>query len=184
MPSVRRHRIRHVGVLAMLVALGCAAYTKDTDFSLSQFGDATVIIARPSSRIIAERPRVVGAGLRSVLCTEPSPDVAIALARSGNLSGGASVPSGPSANLSAGFAASETATKMDGRTATVVALRDGLYFACQGYVNGVLGLNSYALILSRYGRLLSKSVGGEAPGAGCGVPVGSGSRPPVDQRLA
>lgn len=52
-----------------------------------------------------------------------------------------------------------------------------MYFACQGYVNGVLGLNSYALILSQYGRLLSELVGGEAAGIGAGTQVRSGSDP-------
>jgi hypothetical protein len=48
----------------------------------------------------------------------------------------------------------ETATQLAGRTAGVLALRDGLYAACQSYVNGVLGHDAYAMILSQYGNLL------------------------------
>jgi hypothetical protein len=43
---------------------------------------------------------------------------------------------------------------MLGRTAGVVALRDGLYYACQAYANQLIGKDAYALILSQYGNLL------------------------------
>ena len=45
-----------------------------------------------------------------------------------------------------------------GRTAGVVALRDGLYAACQAYANGVLGQDAYSVILSQYGTLLVRLV--------------------------
>jgi hypothetical protein len=123
-----------------------------------------VLIARPSSRIITERSRQVPGGLENrgnerVLCTEPSPDVAIALARSSQISGSGNAPGGPSVSISGSISSSETASLLAGRTAGVVALRDGLYSACQAYVNGVIGHDAYAVILSRYGNLLVEFVG-------------------------
>jgi hypothetical protein len=55
-----------------------------------------------------------------------------------------------------------------GRTAGVLALRDGLYAACQSYVNGVLGHDAYALVLSQYGNLLVALAGTQTSG----TPVG------------
>jgi Putative peptidoglycan binding domain len=45
-----------------------------------------------------------------------------------------------------------------GRTAGVVALRDGLCAACQAYANGALGQDAYSVILSQYGTLLVRLV--------------------------
>ncbi len=59
---------------------------------------------------------------------------------------------------------------MAGRTAGVVALRDGLYSACQAYANGIIGRRAYALILSQYGDLL---VALAASGTSAAAPNGS-----------
>ena len=84
---------------------------------------------------------------------DPSPDVAIAFGRS--LSAQASIAAQAGTD-SGQFAASSTeaATALAGRTAGVLALRDGLYAACQAYTNGILGQDAYAMVLSQYGNLL------------------------------
>ena len=89
-----------------------------------------------------------------LLCSEPSPDWAIAFGRaiSGNASG--SVGGQASASLSGSSSTTEAVNAMLGRTAGVVALRDGLYSACQAYANHIIGKDAYALILSQYGNLL------------------------------
>jgi hypothetical protein len=73
---------------------------------------------------------------------------ALAIAASGGASGG------PSGSLSRNATTTEAISAMAGRTAGVVALRDGLYSACQAYANRVIGKDAYALILSQYGNLL------------------------------
>ena len=50
----------------------------------------------------------------------------------------------------------------------MLALRDGLYAACQAYVNGVLGHDAYSLVLSQYGNLLVALAGTKTSG----TPVG------------
>jgi hypothetical protein len=104
---------------------------------------------------------------QEILCEEPSPDWAIAFgtAFAGAASGGAS--GGPSGSVSGSATTTEAITALAGRTAGVVALRDGLYSACQAYANQLIGKDSYSLILSQYGNLLvALASGGGGGGAG------------------
>ena len=48
----------------------------------------------------------------------------------------------------------------------MVALRDGLYSACQAYANQLIGKDAYSLILSQYGNLLVALASGGGGGAG------------------
>ena len=89
-----------------------------------------------------------------VLCTEPSPDWAVAFGSAAGGSFTTNVAGRASAGASGTASTSEAITAMLGRTAGVAALRDGLYAACQAYSNKVIGRDAYALILSQYGNLL------------------------------
>jgi hypothetical protein len=93
---------------------------------------------------------------QKIYCSEPSPDWATALATAMQLSGNVTVPQGPTGSVNGSASTTETVTQLAGRTAGVLALRDGLYAACQAYANGVLGQDAYALVLSQYGNLLIK----------------------------
>ena len=90
----------------------------------------------------------------ATMCTEPSPDVAVAFGTS--IAAQASIAAQGGGQNSGSFNAStsEVATALAGRTASVLALRDGLYATCQAYANGALGQSAYALGLSQYGNLL------------------------------
>jgi len=57
---------------------------------------------------------------------------------------------------------SEVVTALLGRSAGVVALRDGLYSACQAYANGIIGRDAYGLIISQYGTLIAQVAGAAA----------------------
>lgn len=111
----------------------------------------------------------------SVLCSEPSPDwaTAVGAAQAFSLSGGAA--SGPSGSLAGSAATTELITAMLGRTAGVVALRDGLYSACQAYANGIIGKDAYSLVLSQYGNLLVAL--GSSSGGGASASSGTPSTP-------
>jgi hypothetical protein len=115
------------------------------------------------------------ANAHDILCAAPSPDWATALAIAQQISGSGSAPGGPSASLSASNSLTETITALAGRTAGVVALRDGLYNACQAYANGVIGKDGYALVLSQYGNLLVALAGSSSGGGG----GGTSSSPPA-----
>ncbi|MCJ2110266.1 hypothetical protein MKK64_03415 [Methylobacterium sp. E-025] len=126
-------------------------------FQLDSVKAAAVI--GPNLRTISERDRLIfdqRTGENFVLptvCTEPSPDAAIAFGRA--LAANASVTIGGDSGSGAfNSSSTETSTSLEGRTAGVLALRDGLSEACRAYANGVIGQDAYALILSQYGNLL------------------------------
>jgi hypothetical protein len=117
------------------------------------------------------RPDGAELGRQEVLCEEPSPDWAIAFgtAFAGAASGGAS--GGPSGSVSGSATTTEVITALAGRTAGVVALRDGLYSACQAYANQLIGKDAYSLILSQYGNLLVALASGGGGGATTAAPA-------------
>ena len=124
-----------------------------------QFGASTTLATTGNLRLVTERPRPGPDGsLLPIVCTEPSPDYAIAFGQKGGGTLKVTVPQG-SGEGSASVETTEAATELKGRTAGVLALRDGLYAACQAYANGVIGHDAYAMILSQYGTLLVSLVG-------------------------
>ena len=125
--------------------------------------DSAFLTSGGDSRLITLRPPPSSKNdpiHQEILCSEPSPDWATAFATLRQLSGQGSAPGGPSASLQISSSDTETIAQMAGRTAGVVALRDGLYSACQAYANGIIGRRPYALILSQYGDLLVALTGG------------------------
>jgi hypothetical protein len=67
-----------------------------------------------------------------------------------------------------------------GRSTALLGLRDGLYRACEAYANGALGADAYALILSRYGQLMTTLfLGQDVTGAAGTEARATASSPPV-----
>ena len=128
-------------------------------------------------RVISERVHPVTG--RTVICTEPSPDVAKALSAAAQLSaqGG---NAGTTGSLAAGGASAETVMALAGRSTALLGLRDGLYRACEAYANGALGADAYALILSRYGQLMTTLFLGQDITGSAGTEAGATAQsPPV-----
>jgi hypothetical protein len=143
-----------------------------------KYGDSKNLAAGADIRFVNEREREVpGAGFLPTMCTEPSPDVAIAFGRTLAAQGSYSQTNEPSVSGSLNASSTETATELAGRTAGVLALRDGLYAACQAYTNGVLGQNAYAMVLSQYGNLLVALASPAPASSGSGGSGGSGTNP-------
>ncbi len=150
----------------------------------ADFGTTKALATTGALRLVTERARP---GYLPVVCSEPSPDYAVAFGRSAKatlvVNGAAPPPEAtpaaataaaagaPVGSGAAGFDGSTTEVVHpgEGRAAAVLALRDGLYAACQSYANGIIGHDAYAVILSQYGHLLVALVGGRAdpakPGA-------------------
>ena len=101
-----------------------------------------------SVRIITQRTHPVLHN--EVVCTEPPPDVAQAVATA--LSG-----SGNSGNVGGSLsgASAEAIAELAGRSTALLGLRDGLFRACEAYANGAIGQDAYALVISRYGHLMT-----------------------------
>ncbi|MBX9651134.1 MAG: hypothetical protein K2X57_29195 [Xanthobacteraceae bacterium] len=146
---------------AMSLALsGCGSLNFGT--KPVAFGSVDGIATTGGIRLITERSRTDIDGNRvPIVCTEPSPDYAVGITKKATVSGEGTIPT-----VVAGAAASEILKanvdtsseekieKLEGRKAGVLALRDGLYAACQSYANGIIGQDAYAIILSQYGALL------------------------------
>ncbi len=91
-----------------------------------------------------------------IICAEPSPDTLATIAASGGLSGGVSgIPAVPgSVDLATSFSNAEQAAFIGARNSTIQLLRDGLYRACEAYMNGALGDFGYGLVLVNYGKVM------------------------------
>lgn len=155
-----------VVVACLIACLLSACDSPSAKVTELQFGTSKTLATTGNLRLVTERPRWGADGFQPIVCTEPSPDYAIGFGRSGSFSANVAVPEGPTVAGAGAFALTEEVTKLDGRTAGVLALRDGLYAACQSYANGVLGHDAYAIILSQYGTLLVALVGKDGGAAG------------------
>lgn len=87
-------------------------------------------------------------GLNHVVCAEPSPDVAVAVAAAAS----AQVGRGKESAKIAG-ARSETMANITARTQTIQLLRDGLYRACEAYLNGAIDWRGYQQIIMGYDQM-------------------------------
>jgi hypothetical protein len=138
---------------------GCSPNERPMEY---QLGTTRSLVMGGNLRMVTERDREIrGAGVFPTVCSEPSPDVAIAFGKELSASAKINNPSGISGEGEGSYKSTEVATALAGRTAGVLALRDGLYAACQAYANGVIGHNAYAIILSQYGNLLVALAGTE-----------------------
>lgn len=160
---------------AALVLAGCSFLEDDVERGFAQSWSLTpATFTTADVRMITQRART-----GQIICTEPSPDVAKALSTAAQLtgSGGNGTATG---SLGAGGASAEAALALAGRSTALLGLRDGLYRACEAYANGVIGADAYALVLSRYGQLMTTLfLGQDVTGAAGSEAGGSVQSPPV-----
>jgi hypothetical protein len=82
---------------------------------------------------------------KRIVCAEPSPDVALAVAHS--LGAGVNVMGYGSGNLT--NAVSQGLAQLGERFAAVQLLRDVLYRSCEAYANGAISSTTYAVMMAR-----------------------------------
>jgi hypothetical protein len=162
----------------VLVLAGCSILEDDVERGFAQRDSSTpVTFTTADVRMIAQRKRPNSPDV--VTCTEPTPDVAKALSAAAQLSGsgGSGTATG---SLSAGGASAEAVVALAGRSTALLGLRDGLYRACEAYANGAIGADAYALVLSRYGQLMTTLFLGQDITGAAGTEAGASvSSPPV-----
>jgi hypothetical protein len=149
--------IRAMGAaLCGALALACAACdgTIFKTFNLKQ-GESLSIDARQRLVFVGDRDVLDGAGRATgrkvqVVCTEPSPDAIVAKAAA--IAASATSPQ-IAAALSGSF--TESAASIGVRTPTIQLLRDGLFRACEAYMNGILTRQDYHVILFNYDRIMA-----------------------------
>jgi hypothetical protein len=113
-----------------------------------------------------------------IVCAEPSPDVAVALAEAFSLGLSASAPNLGQAGLSLGAASAESLAELGRRTATVQLMRDLLYRACESYANGAISATGYAVMLSSIDKFaatlfLAEAAAGTTGGSGAIIRAGA-----------
>lgn len=145
--------MRIIGVALALAGL-TACDTPNFRTSQFQFGDATTLAATGNLRFITERTRELPGGRSRVICTEPNPDYATSSDTDAEATIKSTSTTSPISEGSVAVKTTEKVTALGGRSKGVLALRDGLYAACQAYVNGLIGKDAYSIILSQYGLLL------------------------------
>jgi hypothetical protein len=159
--------MRYAALMVAAMALAaCNTFEDDAQRTNARTGAFAFPAAftTADARIITERKHPVTG--QDVVCTEPSPDVAKAISTAFALSGQGSntPPAGASGTPSPGtvtasggtsMGSAEAVAELAGRSTALLGLRDGLFQACQAYANGVIGADIYALIVSRYGQLMT-----------------------------
>ena len=154
--------MRRLLCLAGIAALVAGCDTPNTRFASLEFGDAKGLAAGGNLRLITQRPREMAAGRngpaysQNVMCSEPSPDYLVTFDRKVTGKAQGNFVADAAATIDTNIEFNENAGQNGaGRTAGVLALRDGLYAACQAYANGIIGQDAYSAILSQYGFLIT-----------------------------
>jgi hypothetical protein len=159
-----RHQWVMVLVLAGFagVASGCDHQEKPVVLQEQIDSNNSALVTNAASRLIMDRPLPHSGDEKRLICSEPSPDIAVALSTALALTGSGKTPSGETVSVGYNETTAEAITSLAGRTEAVVALRDGLFKACEAYANGLIHREAYQLILSQYGDLLVTLMLGEA----------------------
>jgi len=157
-----------VACLLVLSLTGCANYIFKT-FDIDG-GDSISLDAK--QRLVLATQKGGKTGNRKIVCAEPSPDAFSAT--SASAAGSAAftfptlLPGGQPGNTSGsgGVAAatSESAASIGLRTQTIQLLRDGLYRACEAYMNGAIDQHQYNIILLNIDKLMVTLLGIDAIG--------------------
>lgn len=106
---------------------------------------------------------------KRITCTEPSPDVAVAVANSFGV--GISVFGQGAGSMSATQA--EGLIQLAERTVTVQLLREQMYRACESYSNGAITGTTYSLIMGKMNDTIVTLMLGETAGGAFGRSLGA-----------
>mgnify|MGYP001164776319 FL=1 len=118
------------GLVAALALGGCTGKTFE-QFDVSPNGRSVSVDA--TQRFLLVKPNPANTKSDVVVCAEPSPDAAMAVAA--QIAGSGVLPSGLQAGLSG--ARSESLASLGLRTPAIQLVRDMWYRACEGLINGV-----------------------------------------------
>jgi hypothetical protein len=136
-------------LVAAAVALGCMtlAGCSSTIFKPVSIDTqpTTSFSLDGKQRVVLVTDRGTKTNSKRVVCAEPSPDALVGIAAS--VSGALDVAGKGSAKAAASMA--EAVQSIGRRSQTIQLLRDGLYRACEAYLNGAINDEEYKLIISR-----------------------------------
>lgn len=162
--------------LTLVATLGLAACGAAPDAVLKQadFTDGQIIVTDSRLRIV-NNSAISASSLpgevdpHQIVCAEPSPDVATAIANS--FGGGLNVLGYGNAALSASHV--EGLVQLGERTATIQLLRDKMFQTCLAYSNGAISGTTYSFIMSRLDDTIVTLLMGETAGGAFGRSLAS-----------
>lgn len=179
-----RHETNRAVVLALCLAGGLPACNGPTLRVTPNMGDLHAIATSADVRLVLTKPvDPVDADYvrpKTITCAEPSPDMARivteALGSSSSLSVKGKLPGSPTpeqlnATMALSKSHAEAIAQMTERLATIQLLRDGLYRACEAYANGAISSTTYAIILSRFDKMMVTMLFGELAAGNFGRPL-------------
>ena len=137
-----------VGLIMVVFLSACSTIHKQ--FSIDS-DPATSTSLDAKQRLVLVTDKAGPEHNRKAVCAEPSPDVMVGLASSGALE--ALIPQADLTGKLAGSIA-ETLAQLGERTPTIQLLRDGLYRACEAYLNGGFSEHEYRNLLYGYDDLV------------------------------
>jgi hypothetical protein len=165
-------------VAGVLLTSACATSPRGI-FRTFNLNDGNVSVATDARQrmILAREPNVESRpGLvspYSIICAEPSPDVATAVASS--FGTGLSVLGQGTTTMSAEVA--EGLLQLGERTASIQLMRDMMYRACESYANGAITGTNYTLLMGQITETMITLLLGETAGGAFGRSQGAlGSR--------
>ncbi len=146
--STKTHALRATLIIAISLFISACSGTHYRSFTLDST-PKTSLSVDARQRVILTTDQGGPDGNKHVVCAEPSPDVFATAAISAALN----VKTGTE-QLGGGLSRAETAGALGMRTQTIQLLRDGLYRACEAYMNGVIEGDEYRKIISAYDEVL------------------------------
>jgi hypothetical protein len=178
--------------LFLACALGLAACNLPQDDASRTYSgklgpETNLLVMTAAGRMVVERPNPLPADPTtehrgpSIICTEPPPDVANALATllAAQLSGKG--PGGATGTGGLTSSSSEAVAELGGRSTALLGLRDGLFKACEAYANGIIGDDAYTLLLTRYGQLMVTLFLGQDVSSAAAQQAKAAAPPPVTE---
>lgn len=153
--------------LAFAVTLaGCGKTNQETHIFHSEWIPGTSYVTDAKQRIVWTRTLSDG---RTILCAEPSPDVAqvfseakkLSVGLSGNATSAAGSEREVQANLDLAKSYAGAVAQLGQRLAVIQLLRDEMYRACEAYANGALTKTSYTLKLARLDKKMATLMSSE-----------------------
>jgi hypothetical protein len=154
--------MRRVFAVGSLCGLAACSANSHSIFRTTELDDGRSLITDAEQRLILNsKPRQVMVGQiipSRVVCAEPSPDVAQAISSAFSADAAGSIVGKGSLSADVAASVAESIAELGKRLATVQALRDASYRACEAYANGALTATSYAMILSAYDDLLETTL--------------------------
>ena len=156
--------------VGMILVVACTATTEDThhlkNVTIKVPENGMAGLSTDAKQRFIWAPSKTGS---QFLCAEPSPDALSQLASAVALQ--AQVKT---ARVEGGFAYeksfSETAKNIGKRTVSIQLLRDGLYRACEAFINGAIDAFGYSLILAQIDNVMIKLMALETLGEGQPAP--------------